>query len=335
MTPLGGFSRLIPQPSQLSSVAMTMHKRLLPIAAVLLAAVFAAPAQANFTVGMADQSAAMFDNKNFQALNIKRIRYLVAYDWYKVGWQKAEVDAFMKRAQTAGADVLVHFTSRRGCYNNGRYSKRKACRAPSVAKYKYAFKRFHRTYPQVTSYGAWNEANHESQPIARNPKRAAQYFLAARSLCRSCKIVALDVLDQKNMTSYVQSFKRFDKGKARIWGLHNYGDVNRKRTSGTRALLSIAPGEVWLTETGGILKFGRAFPRSTSRQTRATKYMFKMVSRYDSRVRGMRGHISRLYNYQWTGAKKSARFDAGLVNPNGTQRPAYRQFKKSAKPFKR
>jgi hypothetical protein len=314
---------------------MTMHKRLLPLVAVLLAVTVAAPAQANFRVGMADQSAAMFDNKNFQALRIKRIRYLVAYDWYKVRWQREEVDAFMKRSQAAGADVLVHFTARRGCYKNGRYSRRKVCRAPSVAAYRSSFKRFQTLYPWVKTYGAWNEANHESQPIANNPKRAAQYFLAARSLCRSCKIVALDVLDQKDMTSYTQAFKRFDKGKARIWGMHNYGDVNRKRTSGTRALLRIAPGEVWLTETGGILKFGRAFPRSSSRQARATKYMFKMVSRYDSRVRGMRGRITQLYNYQWTGAKKGARFDAGLVNPNGTQRPAYRQFKKSAAKFAR
>jgi hypothetical protein len=314
---------------------MTMHKRLVPVAALLLAAVFAAPAQANFAVGMADQNAAMFDNKNFQALKIKRIRYLVAYDWFKIRWQREEVDAFMKRAQAANADVLVHFTSRRGCYVNGRYSRRKVCRAPSVAKYKSSFKRFQRLYPFVKTYGAWNEANHESQPVARNPKRAAQYFLAARSLCRSCTIVALDVLDQKNMSSYVNAFKRFDKGKARIWGLHNYGDVNRKRTSGTRELLRIAPGEVYLTETGGILKFGGAFPRSLSRQARATKYMFSMVSKYDSRQRGLRGRITRLYNYQWTGAKRGARFDAGLVNPNGSQRPAYRQFKKSARRFAR
>jgi hypothetical protein len=284
---------------------------------------------------MADQSAAMFDNKNFQALKIKRIRYLVAYDWFKVRWQREEVDAFMKRAQAANADVLVHFTSRRGCYNDGRYSRRKVCRAPSVRKYTSSVKRFKRLYPQTRTFGAWNEANHESQPIANNPRRAAQYFLALRKVCRSCRIVALDVLDQKDMVSYTRAFDRFDKGKARIFGLHNYGDVNRRRTSGTRDLLRVARGEVWLTETGGILKFGRAFPRSLSRQARATKYMFSMVSKYDSRQRGLRGRITRLYNYQWTGASRGARFDAGLVNPNGSQRPAYRQFKKSARRFAR
>jgi putative glycosyl hydrolase len=314
---------------------MTMYRRLIPLVAILLAATVAAPAQANFKVGMADQHAAMFDSKNFQALKIKRIRYLVAYDWYKQTWQRNEVDAFMKRAEQAKADVLVHFTARRGCYNNGRYSKKKVCRAPSVAKYKYAFKRFQRTYPWVKAYGVWNEGNHPSQPVARNPKRAAEYFLAARKLCRSCDLVAADVLDQKNMSSWVASFKRFAKGKAKIWGLHNYGDVNRKRSSGTRELLRTAPGQVWLTETGGILKFGSAYPRSQTRQARATKYMFNLVSQYDSRRSGMRSRITRLYNYQWTGAKKSARFDAGLVNPNGSQRKAYKQFKKSAAKFSR
>jgi hypothetical protein len=314
---------------------MTMHRRLLPLAALILCAAFAAPAQANFAVGIADQHASMFDNANFQALKIKRIRYLVAYDWYKVGWQKNEVDAFMKRAQAAGADVLVHFTAKRGCYNNGKYSKRKACRAPSVAAYKSSFKRFKTLYPWVKTYGAWNEGNHISQPVAHNPKRAAQYFLAARSLCRSCNIVAADVLDQKNMSSWVAQFKRYAKGKAKIWGLHNYGDVNRKRNTGTRELLRIAPGQVWLTETGGILKFGKAYPRSETRQARATKYMFSLVSKYDSRLRGMKGRVTRLYNYQWTGAKKGARFDAGLVNPNGTPRKAYSQFKRSAATFAR
>jgi Glycosyl hydrolase catalytic core len=314
---------------------MTMHRRLIPLVALILCATFAAPAQANFKVGIADQHGSMFDNANFQSLNIKRIRYLVPIDWYKHAGQKAEVLGFLNRANADGADVLVHFTARRGCYNNGRYSKRKVCKAPSVGKYTYAFKRLRREFPFVKTIGVWNEGNHSSQPTYRSPKRAAQYFLAARKACRSCKLVAADVLDTKNMTSWLTTFKRYAKGKARIWGLHNYGDVNRKRSTGTRALLRMAPGEVWLTETGGILKFGRAYPRSESRQARATKYMFSMVAKYDSRRRGMKGRITRLYNYQWTGAPRSARFDAGLVSDKGTPRKAYAQFKKSAAKFAR
>jgi hypothetical protein len=63
--------------------------------------------------------------------------------------------------------------------------------------------------------------------------------------------------------------------------------------------------------------------------------MFKLVAKYDSRKRGMKGRVTRLYNYQWTGAPRSARFDAGLVDEDGSPRKAYKQFKKYAKKFSR
>jgi hypothetical protein len=303
--------------------------------ALILCATFAAPAQANFKVGIADQHAGMFDNPNFQALNIKRIRYLIPWDWYKHDGQKAEVDSFLERAEADGAEVLAHFTARRGCYQDGRYSKRKVCKAPSVRKYKAAVKRLLREHSFIDTIGVWNEGNHSSQPVYRKPRLAAKYFLAARKLCRSCDLVAADLLDTRNMQSWFTKFKRHSKGKARIWGLHNYGDVNRKRSRGTRELLRIAPGEVWLTETGGILQMKGNFKRSEKRQARATKYMFKLVARFDSRKRGMKGRVTRLYNYQWTGAPRSARFDAGLVDEDGSPRRAYKQFKKYARKFAR
>jgi hypothetical protein len=314
---------------------MTMHRRFLPFVALLLCAIFAAPAQANFRVGIADQDVAMFDNSNYQKLDIKRIRYLVPFDWYKRSYQVGELTSFMNRAQADGAEVLVHFTARRGCYTNGRYSRKKVCRAPSVRTYTKSFKRFRAAFPEADTFGVWNEGNHVSQPTARKPRLAAKYFLAARSACRSCTFVAADVLDSRNMESWLRRFRAKAGGKATIYGLHNYGDVNRKRSSGTRRLLRTVPGQVWLTETGGILKFLPAFKRSETRQAKRTKYMFRLVAKYDSRRSGMRSRITRLYNYQWTGVKRSARFDAGLVNPNGSARKAYRQFKRSAKNYAR
>jgi len=314
---------------------MTMHRRLLPILALVFCAGLAAPAQADFKVGIADQDAAMFDNRKFQALDIERVRYLVPFDWYRHSGQEAEVEGFMNRAEQAGAEVLVHFTARRGCYSDGRYSRSRKCRAPSVRTYRSAFKRFRREYPSTRTFGVWNEANHVSQPLVRKPTLAARYFLAARKACRSCTLVAADVLDGTNMTSWLTKFKRKAGSKATIWGLHNYGDVNRRRTSGTRALLRIVPGQVWATETGGILKFLPGYKRSKSRQAQRTKFMFSLFRKYDSRQRGMRSRLTRLYNYQWTGVKRSARFDAGLVNPNGSPRPAYKQFKRLARPHDR
>jgi hypothetical protein len=314
---------------------MTMQRRFLPFVALLLCAIFAAPAQANFKVGIADQDVGMFDNPNYQSLNIKRIRYLVPIDWYRHGFQVDEVTNFMDRARVDGADVLVHFTAKRGCYTNGRYSRSRSCRAPSVATYRKSFTRFRAAFPFATTFGVWNEGNHVSQPTARKPRLAARYFLAARSACRSCTFVAADVLDSTNMEAWLSKFRSAARGKASIFGLHNYGDVNRKRTSGTRRLLRVVPGQVWLTETGGILKFLPAFRRSESRQARRTKFMFSLADTYDRRRSGMRSRITRLYNYQWTGVRRSARFDAGLVNRNGSPRKAYRQFKRSAAHFDR
>jgi hypothetical protein len=307
------------------------------LTALLLAGAALAPpaAQANYVVGMGDQDAAMFDSSAFQQLNIKRVRYLVPYDWFKNKGIDAEVTSFMNRAQAADAEVLVHFTARRGCYENGHYSKRKVCRAPSVRTYTKNFKRFRAEFPQTTVFGVWNEGNHVSQPTHNKPKLAAQYFLAARSACRTCTFVAADVLDSSNMESWIKGFDRYDKGKARIFGLHNYSDVNRKRTSGTKRLLRLVGGQVWLTETGGILKFLPQFPRSESRQASRTKYMFSLANKYDSKRAGLRSKITRLYNYQYTGSPKSARFDAGLVNPNGSTRKAFKAFKKAAASHKR
>ena len=51
--------------------------------------------------------------------------------------------------------------------------------------------------------------------------------------------------------------------------------------------------------------------------------MFRLVDSYDTRRRGMRSKITRLFVYSFYGAEPSARFDAGLVNPDGTPRKAY------------
>ena len=308
-----------------------MHKRK-TIAAALVScaavAASAAPAQADFAVGMADQDFRMFESSRFEKLGIDNVRFLVPYDWFKKQGNEDEVKAFMERAAASDTDVLVHFTARRGCYNHGKYSKRKVCKAPSVKKYKKNVKRFLREFPETSEIGVWNEGNHVSQPTHNKPGLAAKYFLAARSVAKGRKIVAADVLDSSNMERWLRGFDAKDKGKARIYGLHNYSDVNRKRSSGTTRLLRTVGGEVWLTETGGILKFLPTFPRSESRQKRSTKYMFKLANRYDTRRSGMRSRISRLYNYQWTGAAKSARFDAGLVGPTGKPRKAFKAFKK-------
>jgi hypothetical protein len=301
---------------------------LLTFALALTGVIAAAPAQASrYRVGIGDQHESMFSSSAFQKLKLQRVRYLVPWDWQRTAGQRDEINRYLYAANGWGKEVFVTFTASRGCWNNGRYSKKKHCRAPSTAAYRKSFKAFRKAYPYVKTFAPWNEANHASQPTARSPKRAAAYYNVVRSACRGCTVLAADVLDQSNVTSWLRAFKRSATGSPKRWGLHNYSDVNRKRTKGTRAVLRLVPGEVWLTETGGVVSFGSDFKWSPKRAASRTKYMFKLADTYSKRRRGMRSRITRIYPYSWTGVGRKARFDAGFTNPSGSTRPAYKVFR--------
>lgn len=300
----------------------------------LLAVLLVAPAaEAKYRVGLGEQNVTMFDTARWQSLKLKRVRYIVPWDWRRSA--RSEVEAYMNRARAARQDVLVTFTASRGCWNGRRYSKRKSCRAPSARAYRSSFGAFDNQFPWVKTYSAWNEVNHASQPTYRKPGLAVRYYDVLRRQARSrrFRVMAADILDTSNMGRYLRSFMRRAKGKPRLWGLHNYQDTNRYTSADTRLMLDTVPGEVWLTETGGLVRFTgvRRFRRySEKRANRATRWMFTLANRYDSKRRGMRSKITRLFVYKWYGEPRGARFDAGLVNPNGSPRRHYGTFRRSA-----
>jgi hypothetical protein len=307
---------------------------LLPLAVVVSLAVVPA-AQAKYRVGLGEQSPAMFAQSQWKSMKLKRVRYIVPWDWNKSAAERAAVQHFMATARAARQDVLVTFTAHRGCWNGRRYSRRKACRAPSAKAYRKRFRAFDKAFPWVKTYSAWNEVNHASQPTFKKPRLAVRYYDVLRKDARRgrFKVMAADMLDTSNMRSYLRGFLRRAKGKPRLWGLHNYQDVNRHTSADTRLMLDMVPGEVWLTETGGLVKFAgvKRFRKfSTKRANRAVKWMFTLANRYDSRRSGMRSKITRLYYYKWYGDRRGARFDAGLVNPNGKTRRHFKTFRKTA-----
>jgi hypothetical protein len=313
-----------------------MIKRSLFLLTLLGSLIVAAPANAAYTVGIGDQSPFIFESSLWKDLKLKKVRYLVPWNATRDPDQLAQVDQYMDNARAARQDVLVHFTALRGCFEDGKYSKSKKCRAPSVSAYTKAFKAFKKRYPYVKTYGAWNEANHVSQPIVKNPRRAAQYYTALKRNCRGCKVVAGDLLDSSNMASYARTMNKALKGRARLWGLHNYADVNRRRAKGTTTLLKIVPGEVWLTETGGIVKFsGSNLRPSEAKAVRAINYMFSLAGKYDSKRKGYKSRVTRLYPYDFGPSAADARFDASLLAPDGTARKTYDAFKKKARRAKK
>ena len=73
----------------------------------------------------------------------------------------------------------------------------------------------------MKNYQPWNEANHQSQPTARNPKAAAQYYNVVKDECRTCTVVALDLLDSSNMTRYLKSFLLYADGYSKEMDLNS------------------------------------------------------------------------------------------------------------------
>jgi hypothetical protein len=298
----------------------------MPSAAIMALLIAATPAGATYRLGISEQNPAMFSSPAWQSLGLGRVRYVVPWDWARTG-QQSNVAAFMTGARARGQDVLVTFAAHRGCFDGRRYSRDSICRAPSSSAYRTAVRTFDDRYPWVRVYSAWNEVNHVSQPTFSRPGLAVRYFRVLRreSGRRHFRVVAADVLDTANMRRYLRSFLRRAPGRPRLWGLHNYQDVNHRTSADTRSMLDTVPGEVWVTETNGIVKFGnsRQFRYSESRAARCTRWMFRLANRYDRKRRGMRSKITRLFVYQWFGAPRGARFDAGLVDPDGTPRAAY------------
>jgi len=312
-----------------------MRRLLIPILAALLL-VPAAPSQAQSSrvpvrVGIGEQSPGMFDQAAFRALGIRRVRYFIRWNAADDPAQMQAARDYVAAARRARASVLMHIST-------DDFRPRRA-NLPSTSAYRRQVGRLVREFRRrgVREWGVWNEANHVTQPTWRSPRRAAQYFTIMRSLCRSCLIIALDVLDQRGSASYVNRWFRAltpaNRRRATIIGIHNYGDVNRRRVTGTRTIMRAVRrhnrrANYHWTETGGLAEFGRSFPCSLSRQASRTRTLFSLARRY-------RRSVDRIYIYNWTGTNCSTRFDAGLVDAAGNPRPAYEVVRREIRRFLR
>ncbi len=274
----------------------------------------------------------MFDQPPYRALKFKTARYFIRWDAIGNPAALAAADAFVAGARSANTRVFMHIST-----NDFRDKKAKL---PSVKQYKRDVGKLIKRYRAkgVKEWGVWNEANHKSQPTYKSPKRAAQFFVAMRGMCKGCTIVALDVLDQAGVTRYIQRFygalSRTNRKRAKIVGIHNYSDINRKRTRGTKAILKKVKHynrstDFWLTETGGVVNFGGAFKCSESRAASRLGYLFKVTKQ-------LRRDIKRVYVYNWTGdGCRGSNFDAGLTNPDGSVRKGYATVRKYLRSFTR
>ena len=295
-----------------------------PLIIAALTAALAVPAGAQAaSVGISDQQPGTFTNPQYAPLKMREARYIAPYDVMGNAQERADLDAWIKAARAAHQKILISFEHS--------YSGTKAKKLPSVSAYTKELKKFKKAYPSVKEISPWNEVNrkifkinggYQGQPTYKSPKKVADYYMAARKVFKGSKytIVGIDLLDQNNVKSsirFLKSFLRYAHPRPKVIGLHNYSDTNRFSSTRTRAVLKAFPGKVWLTETGGLVTLGTSFPYNLSRASKALGCMFTLAK--------SNKRIQRLYVYQFNPAAdpQTARFDAGLINPDGSTRPGY------------
>lgn len=283
------------------------------IGAVLIVMGTAPRAGAASEVGLADQNIATLDDLRVGALGLRRLRYVVA--WNAVWKDPAAVDAFLVPAHDRGFAVLVAFGGQRadGCPHEG-------CAAPTPDQLQQAVHDFHSRYPWVTELTPWNEPNHPGAPSYKDPSLAADYLRATEHGCPSCKVIGGDVVDTANLTEWMQGYVSALGDAPRTWSLHNYGDVNALSRAHTDAFMAAVKGDVWITETNGIVSYlqSSGSPATLPDEARAA----------DALDFGLRtfaapgGRIARFYVYNWRAAPQAG-FDSGLLRADGSLRPAF------------
>lgn len=280
--------------------------------ALLIGLVVAPPAPA-ITIGVADQRPDFLTLSSFQRTRIGQARLLVSWNALEVDWQRAEVDRWMAAARAVGVEPLVTFGT----------SRTSPGFLPSTTRYRRAVETFRERYPWVRQFSTWNEANHCGSRMCHRPATVARYWRQLRLACRGCRILAADLVDAPNLRSWVRAFRRAAGRTPTRWGLHDYLDANRFRTSYTRTMLSAigSRAQLWLTETGGLVDrhngSSTRIPQGMRHAANATRFLFDRVRRVSPR-------IQRIYFYNWLANRPPASWDSAFLNFRHGTRPSYR-----------
>jgi hypothetical protein len=283
------------------------------LTAALLLGAAPARAQEPPAVGISDQSWTTLVDPLLGWLGVRQARVIAPWD--VALHRSADLDGWLAWAAAKGIDPLVSLGRRPGEDCRGG-----PCGLPSRAAYRDAFAAFHARWPEATAVSVWNEANHPVQPTAAHPEAVAGYYEAAREICPGCRLLAAEVVDIPGMTSWLERFQTALGYRPRLWGLQNYGDVTRLRDSATSAMLAAVDGDVWITETGGLVHFALPdgtvrWPEDEERARASMQYALRLADADAARVR-------RVYVYNWREGP-GRRWDSGLISPGGRLRPSF------------
>jgi hypothetical protein len=261
-------------------------------------------------IGIGDQKPDMFSDPRFAALGVRHARLAIGWDAMSSGWQVGQLDAWLNAARAHGVQPLISI-------GHSRTARRSL---PNPAQLRRAFRAMRKRYPWVTTFTTWNEANHCGEPTCHRPKLVAGYYRALNKECPSCTILAPELLDLPNTISWVRAFRKALGFTPKLWGLHNYIEANRFHMTRLRALLRVLPrADVWLTETGGLVrrdnKSTTDIPEGPRHAGEVTRYLFDHVLPRNPQIKAV-------YLYHWNAGAADTTWDSGLITPGGRERNA-------------
>lgn len=280
---------------------------------MLLLALALPASAAALVVGIGDQRSEMFHDPRFQALGIRYARLSIGWNALQNRSQTRALGAWLAAARADHVHPLIAFEQS--------HTPSQHKRLPTAGQLGHQFRILRARYPWVTEFATWNEANYCGQPTCHHPALVASYYREMRHICPHCAVLAAELLDEPDMVSWVRAFKHALHGEASIWGLHNYIGANRLQSASTRALLGATQGQVWFTETAGLVArhnhSGHGFPESATHAAEVTQFVFTHLARLSPRVK-------RIYLYQWQASpRRREPWDSALLGANGAPRPAF------------
>ena len=261
---------VVPRPRRKD--ATLVNRRLLPsllVAGLLLAVPAGASAKTNVAVGIGDQSPSMFADANWKALNIKKTRYFVEWNTIDQPGELAKADAFVaaargrrrlgahahldRRHQLQAAQAAAQ---RQRVQGQGRRARREA-----------TARRASRTGACGTRPTTSRSRRRRTPSAPRSSTRpsgpsSARTARSSRSTCSTRRA------SRSTSRSWLKAAGSVGK-KAKIIGIHNYSQVNRRITEKNasdrypgiaRIIKAVRKknkvAKFWLTETGGLASFG-------------------------------------------------------------------------------
>ena len=204
----------------------------------------------------------MFGNPLYKQLHTRIVRYIAPYDAavrpYSLDKAKRWIRAAEAQHSRCWWPSTTPSTPPRSC--------------PASPPTSTTSQKFVKLFPHVRQYQSWDEANRGNDPAAssRAPRRAAaaRYYQALLRVCKGCTVIGLDVLDAANIAPTLQLHLGIQArdlppadGHAEDLGPAQLLRRQPPAKAGARAKsCSALGGQVWLTETGGIVQVRRRLP---------------------------------------------------------------------------